>query len=195
MTVGVTLVSVISNVDGSVLLPMMNLSVGTLTSPSTCSPLAAPKSVMPALAAQVQMTEPAGTYCVFVQDAGLGEPGVTTVRINMSSTPPTNIATPENIDVFSSTVGPQGSAVHQIPIQYNGVTTLTLVTAGASATIGMGFGAWDGQVCRLNSTVVAQANGDPLIVATVDPGNYCIRVYDVGQLTAPILFTIDTIHP
>ena len=195
MTIGVTLVSVISNIDGSVLLPTMNLSVGTLTNPSTCSPLSAPKSVIPALAAQVQLTSPPGTYCVFVQDAGLGEPGITTVRINLSSTAPTNDPTPANIDVFSSTVGAQGSAVHQIPIHYNGMTSLTLVSAGASATIGMGFGAWDGQVCRLNSTVVVQANTNPLIVATVDPGNYCIRVYDVGQLTSPILFTIDTIYP
>jgi hypothetical protein len=195
MTVGVTLVSVISNVDGSVLLPTMSLSLGTLTNATTCSPLLAPRAVMPALAAQIQQSEPAGTYCVVVQDAGLGEPGVTTVRINMSSTAPTNIPTPESIDVFSSTVGPQGSAVHQVPILYNGMTSLTLVSAGASATIGMGFGAWDGQVCRLNSTVVAQANANPLIAATVDPGNYCIRVYDVGQLTSPILFTIDTIHP
>lgn len=195
MTVGVTLVSVISNADGSVLLPTMTLSVGTLTNPTTCTPLAAPRTVTPALAAQVQLSATPGTYCVFVQDAGLGEPGITTVRINLSSTAPTNIATPGNIDVFSSTVGPQGSAVHQIPIFYNGVTSLTLVSAGASATIGMGFGAWDGQVCRLNSSVVSQANGNPLIVATVDPGNYCIRVSDVGQLTSPILFTIDTIHP
>ncbi len=195
MTVGVTLVSIVSNIDGSVLLPTMNVSVGTLTNPSTCSPLSASRSVMPALAAQVQLSATSGTYCVQVQDAGLGEVGVVTVRVNMSSTPPTNISTPASLDVFASTLGPLGSATHQVPIFYNGVSSLTLVSAGASATIGMAFGAWDGQVCRLNSTVVAQANANPLIVATVDPGNYCIRVYDVGQLTSPILFTIETLHP
>ena len=193
-TVGVTLVGVISNVTGNVLEPAMQLVVGTPTGPTTCSPVSA-KAVTPALVAQIQQSLGAGMYCVQVQDAGLVEPGIVTVRVNTSSTTPTNIATPASLDVFSSTVGIQGSATHQMAVFFNGTTTVTLVSAGASSTIGLGFGAWDGQACRLNTALITAASANPLISVPVDPGNYCLRVFDVGQLTAPILFTLDTVHP
>jgi hypothetical protein len=193
-TVGVTLVSAISNITGNVLQPTMELILGTPTSSTACVPVSA-KVVMPALAAQIQSSLAAGTYCVEVLDQGLVEPGIISVRVNTSSTAPTNVVTAASLDVFASTVGVQGSATHQLAIFYNGTASLTLLSAGASATIGLGFGAWDGQVCRVNSAVTTTASANPLISAVVDPGNYCVRVYDVGQLTAPILFTLDTLHP
>jgi hypothetical protein len=193
-TVGVTLVSVISNATGQVLLPTMQLLLGTPTSATTCSPVSS-KVVTPALASQIQVSLNAGTYCVQVQDISLGEPGLVTVRVNTSSAAPTNISTPTNIDFFSSTVGPQGSATHQVHIFFNGAATLTLVSAGASATVGVGFGTWDGQACHFIVTLTATASANALYSTAVDPGDYCIRVSDVGQLTAPILFTLDTLHP
>jgi hypothetical protein len=193
-TVGVTLVSAISNVTGNVLEPTMDLILGTPTSATTCTPMSS-KVVTPALAAQIQSSLGAGTYCVEVMDAGLVEPGIVSVRINTSSTAPTNVASSTNLDVFSSTVGAQGSATHQLAIFYNGTASLALVSAGASATVGLGFGAWDGQICRLNSALITTASTNTLISVPVDPGNYCIRVFDVGLLTAPILFTLDTLHP
>ena len=193
-TVGVTLVSVISSVTGNVLQPTMNLVLGTPMGAATCKPVAG-KTVTPALAAQIQQSLGAGAYCVQVFDQGLVEPGIVSVRINMSSTAPTNNPTPFNTDIFSSTLGAQGSATHQLALFYNGTATLTLVSAGAAATIGVGFGAWDGQVCRLNAAATTAVTGNPLFAVPVDPGNYCIRAFDMGQLTAPILFTIDTVHP
>jgi hypothetical protein len=192
--VGITLVSVVSNATGQVLSPTMQLFLGTPTSATTCSPVSS-KGVTPALTSQIQASLNAGAYCVEVQDLGLGEPGIVTVRVNTSSTAPTNVSTPARVDIFSSTVGPRGSATHQLAIFYNGATTLTLVSAGASVTVGVSYGAWDGQACRLFATLTATASQNPLIATVVDPGSYCIRVYDVGQLTAPILFTLDTLHP
>jgi hypothetical protein len=193
-TVGVTLVSVISNVTGNVLEPTMNLVLGTPIGTTTCRAVAG-TAVIPALAAQIQQSLAAGTYCVQVFDAGLVEPGIVTVRVNTSSTAPTNIPSPANTDIFSSTLGPQGSATHQLALFYNGTATLTLVSAGAATAIGVGLGAWDGQVCRLNAAATTIASLNPLFQVPVDPGNYCVRVWDVGQLTAPILFTVDTLHP
>jgi hypothetical protein len=193
-TVGITLVSVVSNATGQVLAPTMQLVLGTPTSATTCSPVTA-KGVTPALAAQIQTSLSAGAYCVEVLDLGLSEPGIVSVRINSSNAAPTNISTPTNVDLFSSTVGPRGSATHQLAVFFNGATTLTLASAGAAVTVGVSYGAWDGQTCRFFATLNAAASANPLLSTAVDPGNYCIRVFDVGQLTAPILFTLDTVHP
>jgi hypothetical protein len=193
-TVGITLVSVVSSATGQALSPTMQLLLGTPTGATTCSPVSS-KVVTPALASQIQSSLSAGAYCVQVLDSGLGEPGIVTVRVNTSSAAPTNISTPARFDIFSSTVGAHGSATHEMAIFFNGATTLTLASAGASVTVGVSFGAWDGQACRFISTLTATASANPLISTVVDPGNYCIRVYDVGLLTAPILFTLDTLHP
>ena len=194
MTVGITLVSVVSNATGQALSPTMQLLLGTPTSATTCSPVSS-KVVTPALASQIQASLNAGAYCVEVLDTGLSEPGIVSVRVTTSSTTPTNNSTPANVDVFSSTVGAQGSATHEMAIFFNGATTLTLLSAGASVTVGVSFGAWDGQTCRFISTLTATASVNPLFSTAVDPGTYCIRVYDVGLLTAPIRFTLDTLHP
>jgi len=194
MTVGVTLVSVVSNATGQVLSPTMQLLLGRPTSATTCSPVSA-KVVTPALAAQIQVSLNAGTYCIDVQDFTLTEPGVVSVRINTSTSAPTNISPSATTDIFSSTLGAKGSATHQLAVFYNGSATVTLVSAGSADTIGLGFGAWDGQTCRFFSLLTATPSANPLLSTTVDPGNYCIHVYDLGLLTAPILFTIDTLHP
>lgn len=191
--VGVDLVSVTSNASGQILAPTMTLVLGT-PSGTTCTPLTT-KAVTPALVAQIQQTLQAGSYCASVTDTSLGEPGVTTLRINTSSAAPVNIPNPTTIDVYSSVVGASGSATHQIPIAFNGVANVAFLSASQAASVGVAFGVWDGQACRLSETVTTQATGTTIMAFNTDPGNYCIRVFDVGQLTSPMLFTIDTTIP
>jgi hypothetical protein len=193
-TVGIALVSVVSNATGNPLSPSMTLTLGAPATSTTCAPTVS-QNATPGFVAQIQKSLPAGTYCVGVQDAGLGETGVTTIRINTSNGNPINDPTPTIIDVFASTVGPRGSATHQLPIAFNGQTSISLVSAGTSNTLGLAFGAWDGTVCRFSTILSVTATGVPSIVTNVDPGNYCIKVFDLGSLTATILFTIDTLHP
>ena len=194
--VGVTLASVVSNTTGNVLAPTMSLVLGTQTSATTCAPLST-QPATPALSAQIQQSLGPGTYCVALTGTGLGEAAVVVVRINTSATPPTTTASPTAGDVFLSTVGPQGTSTHELPIAFNGSTTVSLTGAGATNvnTIGVGFGVWDGVTCRLNTFVTSAPAVNPLITVTVDPGNYCVTAADVGQLTAPIIFSITTIHP
>jgi hypothetical protein len=192
--VGVDLVAVTSSATGQVLTPAMSLVLGTPSGATTCTPLTT-KSVTPALVAQIQQSLQAGTYCAGVTDTGLAEPGVTTVRINTSTSAPVNIPNPTNIDVYSSIVGASGSATHQLAIAFNGSTNIAFVSASSAASIGVAFGVWDGQACRLSQALTTPATGTTIMAFTTDPGNYCIRVFDVGQLTAPMLFTIDTTIP
>jgi hypothetical protein len=192
-TVGIALVSVVSSATGNPLNPSMTLTLGAPATSTTCTATNS-QNTAPGFVAQIQTSLPAGTYCVGVHDTGLSETGAATIRINMSNGNPTNDPTPAAVDVFASTVGPSGSATHEIPIAFNGATSITLVSAGTTNSLGLAFGAWDGSVCRF-STIVNVAPGATPIATNVDPGNYCIKVFDIGTLTATILFTIDTLHP
>lgn len=194
MVVGLALVSVVDNASGQPVTPTMALELGTPTGTTSCSPTAS-VSIAPGLVAQIQKTLSPGTYCVVVQDAGLTAPAVVSVRINTSNVAPVNVPNPTSVDVFASAIGEQGSATHQLPIAFNGAVTVTMLAAGTANALGLALGAWDGQVCRLNTVVDTTATGSPAISTTVDPGNYCLRVFDLGNLTASILFTVDTTHP
>lgn len=191
--VGVDLVSVTSNATGAILGPTMTLVLGT-PSGTTCTPTTT-KSATPQLVAQIQQSLRPGTYCVSVTDTNLTEPGVTTIRINTSNSAPVNIPNPTTVDVYSSVVGVNGTATHQIPIAFNGTTNIAFISASSTASIGVTFGVWDGQVCRFSETVTTPATGTTIMAMNTDPGNYCIRVFDVGQISAPMLFTLDATIP
>lgn len=191
--VGVDLVTVTSNATGAILGPTMTLVLGT-PSGTTCVPMTT-KSVAPSLVSQIQQSLQVGTYCASVTDTSLAEPGVTTLRINTSTSAPINVPNPTTLDVYSSVVGATGTATHQMPIAFNGVTNIAFVSASSSASIGVAFGVWDGQACRLAETLTTPATGTTIMAIQTDPGNYCLHVFDVGQLTSPMLFTFDTTIP
>lgn len=192
--VGIALVSVVDNASGHPTAPSMVLQLGTPTGSTACSATAS-VTVTPNLVASIQKTLSSGTYCALVQDNGLTEPGTVTVRINTSNVAPVNVPNPTSLDVFSSSVGPLGSATHQVPIAFNGAVTVSMIAAGTANPLGLALGVWDGQVCRLNTVVDTTATGAAAITTTVDPGNYCLRVFDLGTLTTAVLFTVDTTHP
>jgi hypothetical protein len=192
--IGVTLVSAVSNATGVPLSPTLSLTLGTQTSATTCTPLTAVPAA-PALTAHIQQTLTSGTYCAAVSGIGLSESAVITVRINTSAKSPTTTATPTAVDPFTSTIGPKGLATHEVTIAFNGTTTVVLLGTSNNATVNVGFGAWDGLVCRLTSLAPFAPSTNATFTGTVDPGQYCVAVSDAGGLTAPILFTLSTVHP
>ena len=60
-----------------------------------------------------------------------------------------------------------------------------------------GHGSADGSGtgCLLNSSVTAAAGSAPQLSAPVDAGDYCVKLFDVGGLTAPMSFTLTIVYP
>jgi hypothetical protein len=83
-------------------------------------------------------------------------------------------------------------------VQSGGALAATLTAAGPPATIFMGFGigSWDGTSCTLLSggSVNTQAGAVAQLSGTVNSGNYCVMVYDIGNQTAPISYTWTMTH-
>jgi hypothetical protein len=95
-------------------------------------------------------------------------------------------------------------------LNVNGALTLTFATANAgsvtatvaaldpdpegSLAIGLELGTWNGTQCQ---TVISNDNagvGAGVIGAVTGSGTLCLRVHDVGTLTAPVVFTINIVH-
>jgi outer membrane lipoprotein SlyB len=113
----------------------------------------------------------------------------------LSTTPTTGQVT-EN---FSGTVQPLSYDAHTFTVvSNNAVLSLDMTAAGPPATIAMGLGL--GQpvagTCQLVSGGFGtyQASASPQLSGTIPSGSYCVMVYDVGNQTAPIDYTVVVTH-
>ena len=67
----------------------------------------------------------------------------------------------------------------------------------ADLTLGLGVGLplANGAGCNLNRSIVTAASESPQVTVTADGRSYCVRVYDVGNLTGEVSFSISLLHP
>jgi hypothetical protein len=111
------------------------------------------------------------------------------------STTPTPIVTTS--ETFTGTLTRNGAVTHQFSVTSRGnvTATLTKIDPDSGATIGVSLGTWNGTSCQ---TILAndQATVNSTLLGTVSGvGNLCVRVYDIGKLTASQNYSIDVVHP
>ena len=100
-------------------------------------------------------------------------------------------------DVFASQVGVRGTATRSFTVRETGTVSVTLTSVGAPLELGLGVGIPNsgGAGCNLTTSVVTGAGTSPQITITADGGAYCVRVSDVGNLTADVTFSVSVLHP
>ena len=100
-------------------------------------------------------------------------------------------------ETFSSQLAVGGYSSRSFNAAKAGTATVTLTGAGSSSTlkIGLALGIPDaaGTGCLSTRTTETAAGGQ--LSATVDPGAYCVRVWDPGTLTSMINFTVTIVRP
>ena len=91
-------------------------------------------------------------------------------------------------------LNPNGGRTHPFTVQQAGTVTATLTTLDPDVIVGLSLGTWNGQVCqvilrndaaKVNNTVTGNAQ---------QTGNFCVSIYDVGQLTGPTTYSIVVTH-
>jgi hypothetical protein len=102
-------------------------------------------------------------------------------------------------DTFTGTVQPGSSDSHPFTVTANNFqATLAMTAAGPPATIGEGFGIGQtvGGTCQLLSGGFGTyaASTTPQLAGTLPSGAYCVMVYDVGNQTGPITYTVVVQH-
>ncbi len=109
----------------------------------------------------------------------------------------TTSSAPITEPLFTGTLAINGAATYPFAATTGGTVTATL-TALASATapaIGLSIGTWTGSACQIvvandNAAAAAAVSGTVTSAASL-----CVRVYDVGKITAPSSFTVTIVHP
>jgi hypothetical protein len=116
-----------------------------------------------------------------------------------STTSPTTTAI---TDTFTGTVKQNGTTIHPFAVTTSGALTVTLtsVTPLSNLALGVGLGTWDGSTSTCSSAIATNANsrtGSAALTGTVLTGNFCVRVYDSGNIAdgATISYTVEVVHP
>jgi hypothetical protein len=117
-----------------------------------------------------------------------------------STTPtPTTPSTPTiTTETFFSALGAGGVASHGFIVSTAGTVSVTLLTTAPSGlTLGLGLGIpnANGASCNLSTALNTTQGSTAQIATSVEPGAYCVSVYDAGNLRADVTFTVQIVHP
>jgi hypothetical protein len=190
-SVAVTFGSLTSAATGAPLTTPMRVGVG-IPSGTGCGLLTF-KDVTPALVAQIAVPLAVGTYCVSITDrGGLSADANFAIRITQGTLTLKANASPET---FASNLAKGGSSTRTFALPATGNVTITLDSVSPSRVVGFGLGIWrtEKSVCSIYQSVTSGPGAQ--ITATVDQGVYCVRVFDVGNLTDFVAFSSSIIHP
>lgn len=101
-------------------------------------------------------------------------------------------------ETFSGTLSQHGNAVGTFTVSQTGTVSVTLASLSPSSTVavGLGIGTPSGtNACTLTtSTSNAVAGSSAQISVTENPGSFCVEIYDVGNLTTAVTYTINVTH-
>jgi len=111
---------------------------------------------------------------------------------------PTQPTPPTVTDTFSGTLNANSGRTHQFAAAASGdvTATLTSLAPDSALRIGVSLGTWNGAACQIivandNATQSSQVVGR---ITTVG-GSFCVRLYDVGNITQSISYEVQVVHP
>jgi len=118
-----------------------------------------------------------------------------------STSPTAPTPTPITEPPFTNTLAPNGAFTHTFPTTTSGTVTATLtaVTPDATKVIGFQMGIWTAATSTCSAVLSndAAVQGAVLAASAATAGTYCVRLYDVGTITAnaPISYSVTVVHP
>jgi hypothetical protein len=113
-----------------------------------------------------------------------------------AGTDTTDLTGPSTTDTFTGTLAASGSATFGVTVKTNGELDLSLTTLAPQTTItvGLGIGTPQAGQCAL-ITAAENSKVGTILPAEVAPGNYCVIIYDVGNVQGLDSFTLSVLHP
>jgi hypothetical protein len=115
---------------------------------------------------------------------------------NTPTVPTTTPGTPVT-DTYSGTLSKSGAFTHSFTITTLGTITATIVSLAPVSTqiVGLQLGVWNGTSCTAASSIDTATTGSSITLNASSAGVLCVRLYDVGFITDPVLYELTVVHP
>src|SRR5215813_2225935 len=117
-----------------------------------------------------------------------------------SLTTPTNPVTVT--DTFTGTLTQNGAFTHPFTTASLGAVTVTIVNLApnSSQIVGISLGVWNGSACSTSpqtggASSDSATTGSSITLNASAAGSLCVRLYDVGFVTSPVLYSLQVTHP
>jgi hypothetical protein len=112
----------------------------------------------------------------------------------------TTVAEPSIVEVFNGRIAVGGAAFYAFTVNANGTVNVTLaalsgVNVPSTVWLGLGLGTPSAEDCSTSTTVNTQTGSAAQLTGTYAPGTYCVRVFYIGNLAAPVAFSVAIAHP
>lgn len=119
-------------------------------------------------------------------------------QLAAASSTPANPST----ELLSGTLSQNGAFTHIFTITTLGAVTVSInsLAPTTSQIVGLSLGVWTGTACSTSpqtggSATDTATTGSTITLNATAAGNLCARIYDVGFVTTPVLYTITITHP
>ena len=100
-------------------------------------------------------------------------------------------------DGFSGTLSVNGAFSHTFTITTLGSVSASIVSLAPNSAqiVGFGLGVWNGVSCTAASSTDIATTGSAITLNASSAGTLCVRLYDVGFITTPVLYQLQVVHP
>jgi len=120
----------------------------------------------------------------------------TTTTTTTTTTAASPIYSEEFIDILSVS----GSVFYSFTVTQYGTVNISLTSVSgafvpSTVTLGLGLGTPEAEGCSTTSNVSTQSGAGPQLTGVYNPGVYCVKVSDVGNLYAAARFAVTVAYP
>ena len=105
-------------------------------------------------------------------------------------------------EIFTGTLSQNGAFQHIFTTTTLGAVTVSItgLAPNSSQIVGLSLGVWTGTQCSTSPQTGGASNdtatvGSSITLNATAGGNLCARLYDVGFVTTPVLYTVTITHP
>ena len=105
-------------------------------------------------------------------------------------------------DTFTGTLSRNGSFTHSFTTASLGAVSASIVSLQPTSTqiVGLSLGVWNGSACSTSPATGGSSSdiattGSAITLNATAAGSLCVRLYDVGFINDPVLYTLQVTHP
>lgn len=98
-------------------------------------------------------------------------------------------------ETYSGVLARNGAVTFPFVVSAGNATATLTTLEPSTVALGLSLGTWNGISC---AAVISNDNAGQftqLVGTAGQGGTLCLRIHDVGRLTAPIKFTVAVVHP